>query len=401
MSHTDADVNLPCGCSVNFCFSCIWEVAMTRLRRRAFTLIELLVVIAIIAILIALLLPAVQQAREAARRTQCRNNMKQLGLAIHNYHDVFNRIPSACSHTDFNPGAAITGPRRLSGFVSLLPYFEQAPLYATIQAAITTRNDSGPVPWDGGFAPYNTRLPALLCPSDPDTTEGGSIGKANYMFSRGDTNWDHNQWSGNGGRGQRGFFTSSGDGRDGSNGVSRNFRDVVDGLSNTIAMSERSKGQPGLRLARGGAQSLNNGGGMRDNPASVLGKLVNGELQGDVAFWTGTRWPDGAPAFTGCTTILGPNKGAYVQGGWDGEDGIYEPSSRHAGGVMVLMGDGAVNFISENIDTGLTTCPGPDHDNNGLRAGGCANFSRFGRSPYGIWGALGSVSGGEVVPTAF
>ncbi|MEY3459975.1 MAG: Type secretion system protein precursor [Planctomycetota bacterium] len=369
------------------------------LRARGFTLIELLVVIAIIAILVALLLPAVQQAREAARRTQCRNNLKQLGIAIHNYHDTYNAIPPAESHTDYNLNGAIRGPRRYSAFVSLLPYFEQANLFQLIQANVQARGDSGPVPWDGGFAPFRTRLPPILCPSDPDTTEGGTIGKTNYMFSRGDGNWDHNQWSGNGGRGQRGFFSSAGDGNDGSNGRNRNFRDVVDGLSNTIAMSERSKGQPGQRFANAGALSLNNGGALRDNPASVLPKLVQGQLQGDFARWSGTRWPDGAPAFTGHTTQLGPNKGCYVQGGWDGEDGIYEPSSRHTGGVLCLMGDGAVQFISENIDTGITSCPGPDSP--AARSGACAPFTQFGRSPFGIWGALGSVNGQEVVQPGF
>lgn len=363
-------------------------------RRKAFTLIELLVVIAIIAILIALLLPAVQQAREAARRTQCRNNLKQLGLAIHNYHDVYNAICTAETHTDYDPGGGIRGPRRLSGFVSLLPYFEQANLYNTIQGAITSRTDSGPVPWDTGYAPYRTRLPGLQCPSDSDTTEGGSIGKTNYMFSRGDGNWDHNQWSGNGGRGQRGFFTSCGDGRDGNNGVNRNFRDVTDGLSNTIAMSERTKGQIGTRGVRSGALAINCGGAMRGNPASVLPLLVNGEFPGAFATWSGTRWTDGAPAFTGCTTQLGPNKGSYVQGGWDGEDGIYEPTSKHAGGVLALLGDGAVAFYSDSIDTGLTSCPGPDDPN--ARSGACVPYSQFGRSPFGVWGALGSVKGGEV-----
>ena len=83
-----------------------------------------------------------------------------------------------------------------------------------------------------------------------------------------------------------------------------------------------------------------------------------------------------------------------MQGGWDGEDGIYEPTSKHTGGVQAVMGDGAVNFFSDSIDTGLTTCPGPD--SNAPRSGACTPFSQFGRSPFGIWGALGSVSGGEV-----
>jgi len=368
-----------------------------RSRIAGFTLIELLVVIAIIAILVALLLPAVQQAREAARRTQCRNNLKQLGIAIHNYHDTYGRIPSAESHSDYNFGAGVKGPRRYSAYVGLLPYVEQANLFNQIMAQVARQGNGQPVPWNQGFAPFRTKLPSILCPSDPDTTQGGRIGKTNYMFSRGDGNWDHNQWSGNGGRGQRGFFTSAGNGRDNSNGVSRSFRDIVDGLSNTIAMSERSKGQGGRRKPQDGALSISNGGTMRNNPASVLSKLVNGELQGTVRHWTGTRWPDGAPAFTGMTTQLGPNKGCYVQNGWDGEDGIYEPSSRHTGGVLCLMGDGSVKFVSENIDTGLTACPGPDNPRNQFRSGACGQFSHMGRSPYGVWGALGSANGGEIV----
>src|SRR5688500_19565009 len=116
---------------------------MKRLRSRGFTLIELLVVIAIIAILIALLLPAVQQAREAARRTQCKNNLKQLGLALHNYHDTYNVFPPRQTGS----GHINTGRQRMaiSGFVSLSPFFEQKPLYDRIMAA----QDH---PWNGANA---------------------------------------------------------------------------------------------------------------------------------------------------------------------------------------------------------------------------------------------------------
>jgi hypothetical protein len=132
---------------------------------------------------------------------------------------------------------------------------------------------------------------------------------------------------------------------------------------------------------------------MRDNPSSVLSNVVNDAYTADPGHWAGGRWPDGAPAFTGHTTILGPNKGSFTQGGWDGEDGIYEPSSHHVGGVLCLLGDGSVTFISENIDTGDLTCPVPDTDRT--IPANCG--SRFGPSPYGIWGALGSVDGHETV----
>src|SRR5690606_28625210 len=106
-------------------------------RRSGFTLIELLVVIAIIAILIALLLPAVQQAREAARRTQCKNNLKQVGLALHNYHDVFGSFTYKSGGTDRPPSSApcnLGNARRRSGWVGLLPYIDQGPLYNQIES---------------------------------------------------------------------------------------------------------------------------------------------------------------------------------------------------------------------------------------------------------------------------
>ena len=106
----------------------------------------------------------------------------------------------------------------------------------------------------------------------------------------------------------------------------------------------------------------------------------NGAYLGAVGLWTGLRWTDGAPASTGHTTILGPNKSSCTDGG-DDRDGIFEPSSLHTGGVHVLLGDGTVRFVSDNIDTGNPTLGSP----------------LTGVSPYGIWGSLGSVNGGEVV----
>jgi prepilin-type N-terminal cleavage/methylation domain-containing protein len=354
------------------------------LRRRAFTLIELLVVIAIIAILIALLLPAVQQAREAARRTQCKNNMHQLGLAIHNYHDTFNVCPWGSGFEQDG-----TAGNRYSGFVYLLPYIDQTPLY----------NQFGTIgfmgrPWDGNTWPvFKSKIPAIWCPSDTYSLQELHNGHTNYMFSRGDSSWDNNQqWAGNGGRGLRGFFP-------GGRGLCFNFRDIQDGMSNTIAMSERvqAKGN-GSSLVSDGGTAFNVGDPIkRNNPSACLAQVnpTTKRYIGSVGHWQGLRWADGAPCFTGHTTMLGPNTASCIGGGWDGEDGIFEPSSKHIGGVHCLMGDGAVRFISDNIDHGNLTCPVPDA---GSGSGFTPCMGGFGGpSPYGLWGALGSRAGSDLV----
>jgi len=334
------------------------------LRRAGFTLIELLVVIAIIAVLVALLLPAVQQAREAARRSQCKNNLKQLGLALHNYHDVYNKLPTGETIDTMGP------PVRYSGFVGMLPFFDQAPMYNQISGIGFSQ-----VPW-ANYAPFRTNLPLLLCPSDSPAS--GSQGKTNYMFCRGDSPWDHNRWSGNGGRGLRGTFTG--------NGHCRSFSNVIDGLSNSIAMSERVQAKGTKRVQDGGIASNVGSTFDHSNPSLCLAQISGLMYTGAVQQVAGTRWADGAPAFTGCTTVLGPNKAACTQGNWDGEDGIYEPMSRHVGGVHCLMGDGAVRFISNSINTGNITLPPPDAPGQG-----------GGPSRYGVWGSLGSISGGDIV----
>jgi prepilin-type N-terminal cleavage/methylation domain-containing protein len=355
--------------------------------RRAFTLIELLVVIAIIAILIALLLPAVQQAREAARRTQCKNNLKQAGLAIHNYHDVFNVVPMAAGRNGTDNG---TGGRRQSGFVGMLPYFDQAPLYNLIMSGGTGASVDGTtnywqnsfVPWDNNHRAVRERLPMLQCPSDSADKNDPVKGGTNYMFSRGDTTWDHNAaWNGNGGR-NRGMFVGGG-----NNSGTRGFRDVTDGLSNSIAMAERIKAKANGRTVRDGTinKSIHQDD-YRANPAICLTQdfdPATGRYTGNVGNWGGARWMDGTSNFTGVTTVLGPNKPSCTSPtDSDQYDGVMDPTSLHTGGAHVLMGDGAVRFISDNIDTGNTTAPVPVGSTP---------------SPYGVWGALGSVKGGDVV----
>lgn len=372
-------------------------------KRSAFTLIELLVVIAIIAILVAILLPAVQQAREAARRSQCKNNLKQLGLAIANYEGTYEVMPPRC--------VAWNGPRprRSSGFVCLLPFMEQQGLYEAMDTGGTSQAVNGttvygsmfrespgsvPAPWDSNYRPASTSIPALNCPSDPppvqtrnDNGSGARVmGWTNYGFSTGDSSWDLcPEWNGNGGRGLRGMFV----GGNGNSGV-RRISDVLDGMSNTVAMGEFivSRRENANRLTDGACSSQYQQGNFRDNPGIVLGTINGLGVYTTVSAQSTRRghwWMDGAPQFTGLTTILGPNQPCNMHTGSDSVDGIFDISSRHPGGAQVLMGDGRVGFIANSINTGNPNSPNP----------------LGGPSPFGVWGALGSIQGEDIADAGF
>ncbi|NMC20296.1 MAG: DUF1559 domain-containing protein [Thermogutta sp.] len=343
--------------------------------RRGFTLVELLVVIAIIGILIALLLPAVQAAREAARRSQCTNNLKQLGIALHNYHDTFGTLPFRQGGTG---GAG--NDNRLSGFIGLLPFIEQRPLYDKISQPLDQDGDGtpdypafGPRPWDGGYQPWKTQVEALLCPSDParGMKQPGDIGFTSYCFSVGDwTPWASDTAS-------RGPFTYQ---------ITYNFASITDGLSNTVAMGERCIGRSKSQMIKGGivlsASDAVPSDPTKNQPIACMtrvgtnGMYIAGQSYAD---WSGTRWVDGATGFTVINTILPPNGPTCCEGTWDGNRLLSPPTSYHPGGVNTLMCDGSVHFISETIDTG------------NLSAGSVMS----GYSPYGVWGALGSKDGGD------
>ncbi len=345
--------------------------------RRGFTLIELLVVIAIIAILIALLLPAVQQAREAARRTQCKNNMKQLGLALHNYHDTSNVFPYRMGGTT---GTGTNGDRG-NGYTMLLPYFEQGPLYNQISGQLTIGTTTFPPFGDNcddgtAYTPWRQDIPALICPSSPTTKLWLTI--VHYGFSAGDSAWWATPYlsfanARNLVRGPFGFQTR------------RRIADITDGTSNTILMGEMTTSRGGREMLGGVLRGQGNG--VVDNPASclLLANKATGEFisTGTVSTSRGSRWGNGVICYTTVNTILPPNSPACTVGADFREAGQYPVQSRHTGGAHVLMGDGAVRFVSDNIDAG-------DLSQQDSR-------SAAGRSPYGVWGALGSIAGGETV----
>ncbi|PQO33440.1 prepilin-type cleavage/methylation domain-containing protein [Blastopirellula marina] len=345
-------------------------------NRYAFTLVELLVVIAIIGVLVALLLPAVQQAREAARRAQCTNHLKQWALAAHMHHDTYSELPALGSGLQ----------NRVSWIVYLLPFMEQKNISEMIKAGGTaasvngtTNYSSGPaVPWDTNYKPWVTRFEVRTCPSDPEGSreDVAQPGGLSYRANIGDrivdyARADYIQY-------YRGAFRF----RD-----PLKFRDFTDGLSNSILLGERAICAPG------DGRNAKTGTYLRaDKPAGCIANLDPNnpkQFQATGTAWdfSGRRWGDGTFLYSSITTTAPPNSPSCL--GWgSGEHNFagYPLSSYHPGGAMVAFGDGSVTFISNTIDAGdptLSMASAPP-------AGGGSSF--------GVIGSLGSISGGETIP---
>lgn len=308
-----------------------------RRREAAFTLIELLVVIAIIAVLIALLLPAVQQAREAARRTQCKNNLKQYGLALHNYHDANNYFPMGGTGWPWDPAPA--GGPKISWQIRVLPYMDQAPLYNRFP--MDQNDPKGATPAGANKAYWANVMPYFVCPSDAQMIEnplwgnggpsqtnyGGSLGSqttpsANSscqpFMSFAQNNGDHgNVW---GKSNLSGMFAR----------IMAHIKmgDVTDGTSAVIAVGEIL---PSCHDHLGGAWDVN---GMGNAHQSTITPINNFET----CSWAPPSMVASKVAF---------NTGCRMQNNWN-----YSWSFRslHTGGAQFLFVDGSVHFLNQNID---------------------------------------------------
>ncbi|MCA9049939.1 MAG: DUF1559 domain-containing protein [Planctomycetaceae bacterium] len=342
---------------------------MRRVGQKGFTLIELLVVIAIIAILIALLLPAVQQAREAARRTECKNKLKQIGLALHNYHDVYGMFPIGASNPITNNVGSATRPAPSGNLgmnyalnhtatTAILPYIDQAPLYNQMNLNLATGGSTGTVsgPLRGGWPNVNTPLiqttiSAYLCPSD--NVSGGltttdaqhylcdNCGRTNYLPCGGSRGWTTNPAYGlngttsrtmpNGTTGilDRGMF--------GFNASAR-LQDITDGTSNVFAFGE-ARQSPGTNTVRGieTNHSAAWGGYTWVSNFIAVHPNVDPNHNDNIRYSiNGARDTPGRTGTTQTITLVRHHGGTA--------------SSAHSGGAQFLMGDGAVRFVSENID---------------------------------------------------
>jgi len=424
---------------------------LKRLQTKAgFTLVELLVVIAIIGVMVGLLLPAVQAAREAARRMSCGNNFKQIGLGIHNYHAAFNQLPThGTGPWGFGVGPqagsrALPQPSNpgmlLSFLVPLTPFIEQQALWELISAPSTIMATPpnlapplawpamGPAPWQGQYVPWATEISSYRCPSDPGVGLP-ALGRTNYAAATGDSfefatdsafrldvnaapNWTSQGWAAQRVRAaSRGTFVFR---------EKMNFRDILDGTANTIACGEINTDLGDRDITSHPA----NGFGSRWTPAPKGSIFDNPRLGGAGSatnnidplrprYWCsiptgcvlptltggdqrrGFRWADGRAAFTQVNMILPPNSEVKLEQGGDGNGGVVPPSSRHQGGAHILMADGAVKFITDSIEAGNGNHPT-------VYQGQVFPTAVPGsQSPYGLWGALGTRANKEVIRSEF
>jgi prepilin-type N-terminal cleavage/methylation domain-containing protein/prepilin-type processing-associated H-X9-DG protein len=354
-------------------------------RQQAFTLVELLVVIAIIGVLIALLLPAVQAAREAARRMTCSDHVKQFSLALHNYHDTQQSLPAAESRQKFTTS---TGGTHWTSYWSaqfrIMPFMELQPQYDGIASFVPpstmTLNDWTPGPWAGDFTSVHGQIAVYKCPSDSGTYAPANVQSfCNVQICRGDVPGNPNI---------RSLFAQN---------IYRGMEFASDGTSNTMVFSESAIVPDNItNIVKGGivrtSDTIGGSTQPRDDCEAIrlstnknIFDTAHAKYVDTKANTHGRTFMDGRPQRVSFNSILPPNSASCVSegtnSGHESNPAIYSVNSYHSGGVNIGLLDGSVRFIAETIDGG-----NPNATFTGTNGG---------ESPYGVWGALGTPNGGE------
>lgn len=370
--------------------------ARSHCRRSAFTLIELLVVIAIIAVLIALLLPAVQQAREAARRTQCRNNLKQIGLALHNYASTHSRFPPGrqapdmvvaatgaviTSYTSYTAANSTANASNRSVHVMILPYLDQGNIYNLINFngrwAQQMTTGGGVTPINPNFQAFNNAAGLFICPTD--VTYSKVVTENNYVYNFGgstpyegaERSGAQNNFNATFNSASQGALSCTGNGAF-TIGRSLDTAAFTDGMSNTVMFAERTRGSGGnvatdLPKPEDVITDPNrNATTMADPDAMYIDCGSAPRIVSTFNFSSFGRWVPGSDFSNGWpwAAYSGSMYNHMAQPNWKGIDcgilsaisdtpgeaAIISARSRHTGGVHCMMADGSVRFASDNID---------------------------------------------------
>ena len=335
----------------------------------------------------SILVTRVTTFRIAARQASCADHLKQIGIAVHNYHSAYSRLPMGCGGTSAGSAESPSegNANRLSPLVGLLPFLEQQALWEQISIPYTSGDVTfpamGPVPWcdPDSYKPWGQRPEVFVCPTDSADAQRFPTA-ANYAISYGDTILnvgvpliETRQQQAEARVVQRGAFRAA---------AFLRFRDFLDGLSNTLLMSER-------RIA--GPKVAKDVDGLARNPSRCVAAAKDPATN----FWPEGReasWADGSLLSMGFQTILPPNSpSATTPNGR--QEGVMSVSSNHVEGAHVLFADGRVMFATDTIDTGDSTSPSV-----ALPRDGTSGYAFPGdRSPYGIWGALGTRAHKETI----